>query len=95
MRCEKCGKRMDEILVRHFDRDGSDFLREELFTERENCIEIEVPHSWTGYDLTEEEQSETIECPFCGKFPFKSKEVQSYEVIKVICLKEDKDDDEI
>lgn len=47
----------------------------------------ETTQNWTGYDLSEEEMLETITCPHCKQFPFKSKEIQVYDVVRVVCFK--------
>ena len=39
------------------------------------------------YDLSEEEMFETITCPHCKQFPFKSTEIQVYDVVRVVCFK--------
>ena len=45
------------------------------------------PH-WTGYEVSEEEMLDTIVCPHCKQFPFQSKEIQVYDVVRVVCFKE-------
>ncbi len=49
---------------------------------------FETTQNWTGYELTEEEMIDGIRCPICGEFPFKHKEVQVYDVVRVVCFKE-------
>lgn len=95
MVCEKCGKEIDKVVTNRFDRDGSDY---ELFyplidvdyrelEEDGKAVYFETDQNWTGYELTEEEQIEIIECPYCGKFPFKHEEVQVYDIVRVVCFK--------
>ena len=32
---------------------------------------------------------DTIVCPHCKKFPFHSKEIQVFDVVRVVCFKEE------
>lgn len=90
MICEKCGKEIDFVNVRTFNYDGSDSLIETTFTEvSTGAVVFETTPSWTGYELSEEEMTETIECPYCKQFPFKSKEIGVYNIVQVVCFKED------
>lgn len=88
MKCEKCGKEIENLLVDTFLRDGSDTDIEQPIIECEhNAAYIETTQNWTGYDLSEEEMFETITCPHCKQFPFKSTEIQVYDVVRVVCFK--------
>ena len=88
MKCEKCGKEIGHLLVDTFLYDGSDTDIEQSIIECEhNAAYIETTQNWTGYDLSEEEMLETITCPHCKQFPFKSKEIQVYDVVRVVCFK--------
>lgn len=88
MKCEKCGAEINRIMVDSFIYDGSDIESAECFSEMdENAVVIDVDADWTGYDLTEEEQRRTITCPCCKEFPFKNKEIQVYEIIRIVCFK--------
>lgn len=88
MKCEKCGKEIENLLVDTFLRDGSDTEIEQPIIECEhNAVYIETTKNWTGYDLSEEEMLETITCPHCKQFPFKSTEIQVYDVVRVVCFK--------
>ena len=89
MKCEKCGKRITTVKINEFQRDGSDHFRDAAIKEyQDNAVGFETTQDWCGYDLTEEEQVETILCPHCGEFPFKDKEIQAYEIVRVVCFKE-------
>lgn len=89
MKCEKCGKEISTVLVDMFNHDGSDSFVEHFVEEcEEDAAVIETHTSWTGYELSEEEQTETIECPHCRKFPFKSEEIQFYTFVRVVCFRE-------
>ena len=91
--CEKCGKEIEVVFVREFCWDGSDQLFYRAIKEEYPCskaIIISASPHWVGADdaLLEEEFAETIQCPHCGKFPFKSEEVQVYPMIQLVCFKE-------
>lgn len=91
MKCEKCGRELHYINVGHFNHDGSDSDIECRFEEQEvDAVVLETDSNWTGYELDEEEQPRTITCPYCGEFPFKSKEIQTYEIVRVVMFKTDK-----
>ena len=91
MVCEKCGKKIDYVHMLRFNYDCSDNWRKVYINESENEEEegvfIDTDCNWTGYELTEEEQRETIICPHCERFPFNHKEIQVYDVVRVVCFK--------
>lgn len=90
MKCEKCGKELDSILINKFMRGGADTWLDYPFAEvPDNAVIIDADSNWTGYDLSEEEQLETIRCPHCKQFPFKREEVQHEEIVRIILFKED------
>ena len=89
MKCEKCGKEIDELLINVFNYDGSDSDYKIPFTEcEEHAVFIDVNKNWTGYELSKDEQRDTICCPHCKRFPFKSNEIQVESIIRVICFKQ-------
>lgn len=89
MKCEKCGKEMYMINVNSFCRDGSDCFAPHAYEQFDNdVVVIDTTQNWTGYELSEEEMLETITCPHCGKFPFVNKEIQVYDIVRVVCFKE-------
>lgn len=89
MKCEKCEHEIDRLLVDVFRRDGSDAFDEyPVFECEEDAAYIETTQNWTGYEQSEEEMSDTIVCPHCKQFPFKSTEIQVYDVVRVVCFKE-------
>lgn len=88
MKCEKCGHELEKVKVDMFDRDGSDsFCPHYIYEAEEDAAVIETDQNWTGYDLSEEEMVDTIECPHCGKFPFKSTEIQVYNVVRLVMFR--------
>lgn len=89
MRCAKCGKEIHEVLLNVFNFDGSDDFVEEDIGEIECCdaVYISTYRNWTGYELSEEEQRETILCPHCEQFPFKSDEIGVYDKVEIVCFK--------
>ncbi len=97
MKCEKCGKEMGGIgiSINCFNHDGTDSLYIHSFDELTNVIVVDTDKSWTGYELTEEEQLETIKCPHCDQFPFKVKEIQVHEIVRIVMFKKEHEDDDI
>ena len=89
MKCEKCERQLIAVEINEFQRDGSDRFRDIPIKEYlDNAVGFETTQDWCGYDLTEEEQAETILCPYCNEFPFKDREIQVYEVVRVACFKQ-------
>lgn len=87
IKCNCCGKEIDSVEISCFNYDDSEsIVNVELEEYPENAKVITFDKSWCGYDLEEEEQIEDIQCPYCKKFPFKQKEVQVYECIRIVCF---------
>lgn len=85
MYCDKCSKELKSILVDEFQRDGSDsFISHPVKDELYDAAVVETDSNWTGYDLSEEERLDTIICPHCGQFPFKNKEIQVYDIVRLV-----------
>lgn len=92
MKCEKCGNEIDSLLVDVFRYNGSDdFDKYPVCECEEDAVYIETTQNWTGYELTEEEMLDTIVCPHCNQFPFKSTEIQVYDVVRIVCFKTKKE----
>lgn len=90
MKCEICGAKIYTLLIDIFSHNGKDYEIEHPIKEFEkNAVTVDVTRNWVGEDLSEEEQMETILCPICKKFPFKHREVQAYELIRIVCFKEE------
>lgn len=88
MKCEKCGKEIQQVRINVFRYDGSDVdILVDICEEECNAVIFETTENWTDYELTEEEQMDGIRCPICGEFPFNHKEVQVYDVVRVVCFK--------
>lgn len=90
MKCEKCGKETDSVLVGMFNHDGSDSdIKVPALNADENAAIMDVTQNWTGYELSEDEQRDTIKCPHCNQFPFKNGEIQVYDIVRIVCFKEE------
>ena len=90
MICELCGKEITQLKVGMFNHDGSDSDVAYSFEECDkNAVVLGLDTNWTGYELDESEMSDTIHCPYCGKFPFKNKEIQTYDYVCVVMFKND------
>ena len=46
---------------------------------------------WTGNELSEEEQVDTIRCPYCDKFPFNERDIQVEDIVRVVMFKDDEE----
>lgn len=91
MKCEKCGKEIDAISINVFQYDGSDIDISVPIEECENgAVTFETSPNWCGHELTVSEQVESILCPYCKEFPFEHKEVQMYDVVRLVCFKSKK-----
>lgn len=88
MICEKCGKKIDGLNVNVFNFDGSDSDTQIPIDETSKHVAIiELEKNWTGYELSEEEQRDTITCPYCKQYPFEYEEIDTYEFVRVVCYK--------
>ena len=88
-KCKNCSKEINEVIIRQFTYDGADIPVKVPFKQvPSNAIYFETDINWCGYDLTDEERKEDINCPYCGKYPFEEKEeIQTYEIVRVVCFK--------
>ena len=95
IRCKHCGFEIEYIHAPVFNRDGSDsdmsfdVIEPEEAEGEVACIEL--PKSWCGYELSEEEMMDSIRCPNCGRFPFsESAGINVDVVVRVVCFAENK-----
>ena len=87
IKCSCCGQTITGINTNFFAHDGSDFEAIVPFTEAKDIYtKIVLPTFWCGSDLTDSEKREIISCPHCGKFPFPDNEIQTYNVVEVVCF---------
>ena len=92
LKCKCCGRELNYVNVDLFDIQGSDsFERLPLYECDDNAVYIEPGQIWTGYELSEEEQIDTIKCPYCNKFPFNEKDIQVEDVVRVVMFKDDEE----
>lgn len=88
MICEKCGYPLTTLEVNVFAEDGSDYWTHVFVNEvPDNAVYIDMPTSWTGSGMSEDEQAESIRCPFCRRHPFKTKEIDTYDYVRVVMFK--------
>lgn len=88
LKCKHCHKTVDSFMVGCFLPDGSDcefeFAVEEV---EDNIAQIDMPLYWCRYDLSEEEQVETLHYPHCGEYPFNvSSGVNIQNIVRVVCF---------
>ena len=90
IKCEKCGKELDSVLINQFCYDGSDaWVKEPITDTEENAAYFDTNQRWTGYELSDEERLETICCPYCKEYPFYDKEIQTYCIVRVVCFRQE------
>lgn len=94
IKCENCGADLAYLETDIFHWDGSDdWVQDVTYEEHEGkAVTTELGTDWTGYGLSEEEQTDTIRCPICRNFPFKCKEIQTYTFVKVVMFKSQEND---
>lgn len=91
MECNKCGAEINYVLIDEFQYDGTDRARCAVLEDLgDNCYGITTNHNWTGDELDEDDTDiyETIRCPACKKFPFKSGEIRRQDLVHVTCWNE-------
>lgn len=88
MKCENCGKVIDSVLLNMFNHEGIDSdVRYQLNEFGESATCIDTNQNWTGYEQSEDEMAGTICCPHCKKFPFISREIQVYDIVRIVCFR--------
>ena len=90
--CKHCGWPVLNVLCNCFNNEGCDSYRLVPIAEPHGhggVAEFDLPTSWTGYELSEEEQMDTILCPHCKKFPFStSAGINVQTIVNVVCFEE-------
>lgn len=94
IKCEQCGEEITSVLAGFFLRDGSDADFEVPIVAYSEAVIMELNQNWTGYELSEEERLDTIVCPCCKKFPFKQREMNSCDIVRVVCFRSASEEDE-
>lgn len=90
MKCEKCDANLAFLELNMFNKNGSDSWCDTFVEEAdENAAVVDTEQSWTGYELTEEEMIDCIRCPKCKKFPFTDKEIQVYNIVRLVMFRRD------
>jgi DNA-directed RNA polymerase subunit RPC12/RpoP len=87
--CKKCGKKIDHIITSVFNYDGSDseYSFPITYNEDGGCVQFSTTQNWTGYELSDTEQKDSIRCPFCHEFPFDAnEEIELYEPEEVVVM---------
>lgn len=88
MRCEKCGAFLDGLELNMFEWNGNDnWYNTPVEMADENAAVVDTEQNWTGYELTEEEMPDYIRCPKCKKYPFESKEIQVYNIVRLVMFR--------
>lgn len=88
MICEHCGSEIHYLNVDIFDCYGSDtFIKIPVAEYEKDAVVLDLDPNWCGYELSEDEANDTIECPICGHTPFKNKEIQVYDIVRVVKFK--------
>lgn len=82
-------KKWNTLLINKFNQDGSDDFYEYSISEENdiNSVFIDTDRNWTGYELSCDEKTETVVCPNCKKYPFDNKEIQKYEIVRLVSQK--------
>ena len=89
VKCEKCGNEIKTVKVNMFNYDGSDSSYEHELYEDNNVVFIDTNYNFTGYGQDGYEY-ESIQCPFCGQFPFEYQTVDVQELVRVVMWPEEK-----
>lgn len=88
--CKHCGHPIEKVNVNLFDREGADYEHAfEIAEPVPGVAEIQLPTSWCGFELCDDEQFSCINCPNCGQFPFSESAGLNVEhVVHVVCFEE-------
>lgn len=83
MKCEQCGKELNSIEVDMFNYDGSDDWYDAELFEESGIVFLNVLPNWTGDELDEDEQADTIRCPHCNQYPFKCRLIETCRYVNI------------
>ena len=94
--CEHCHNELDYVEVDYFDHEGADHWEEVNFDIHENGIFIDLSFNWCGHEFDDDDadKGSCIRCPECHKYPFKDREIQTYEFDRVIMFFGERREDE-
>ena len=82
MKCNNCGAEIDHVLIDEFQYDGTDCDRRAILENLgDDTYGLSTDHNWTGDEVDDEDAFDTISCPKCRKFPFKSREIGRQEIV--------------
>ena len=84
--CASCGKKIRTVKVDFFASDGSDRQEEIPLQKKDGRFYINYNPEfleWTAFDFDNNEQTDTIHCPKCGKYPFRNKKINSYSTVTI------------
>lgn len=70
IKCGHCHKPIDKIVTNCFEHNGSDNEYKFRICCANQIAVIDLPATWCGLELSEDERMEGIRCPHCGQFPF-------------------------
>lgn len=89
IKCKHCGREICYVSTTFFDIYGRDYMYDVPIRDNgEGAVSLFVDKNWTGYELSEEEQMESIMCPQCGKYPFSVPEIYTYDTVEIVCFTE-------
>lgn len=92
MKCESCGEEIRVLKAEMLEFQGMyDFHGIEIYVpfpvqECEDGVYIDVTKDFTGYNNTD--VYKYIRCPKCGKFPFKNREIEVRDVVRLVMFAE-------
>lgn len=94
VKCAHCHKPIGRIVTNCFEPDGSDYdYKFPIYSSDGKAVSMDLPLTWCGFGLNEEEMMDGIRCPHCGKFLFDR--LAGLQVrFEVSCLTKDATQDE-
>lgn len=86
VKCKHCRTELKAVEILEFNFEGYDSWNIRTFDEDNGAVVIRTGTNWCGYELDRQEQSGTIRCPYCHRFPFFENEVNVYEPVELVCF---------